>query len=137
MNSFMRHYFLITMFVFLGTISTQTLAMNAKLGQWEWTTSLNIPGLPAGLPLSDYRSCISSKNLVPKPPGNEHCKIISHSIDGNRVDWKMSCSQQSQSSLHTGNLIFNKTTAMGESLYTTNGETISAILLGSYIGSCK
>ena len=138
MNSYIRNYSLITLFVFLGITSTPTLAMNAKLGQWEWTTSLNLPG-PGGsaLPLGDYRTCISSNNLVPRPTGNEHCIITSHSINENRVDWNMKCSEQGQNSMHTGNLIFNKTTAMGESQFTTNGEIISAVILGSYIGSCK
>lgn len=131
------HFSKIGLFICLGMISTQTFSMNAKLGLWQWTTTINLPGMPSGLPMQDYQSCISAKNLAPKPAGNENCKIISHTIEEDRVDWIMECAEPGNIYIHTGHLKYNDTVAMGGSEASSNGSSMSTMLLGSYIGACN
>ena len=137
MNLLIRRFSSVTLFFCLGIASSQALAINVKPGLWEWTTTMKIPGTSMGLPALDYRSCISIKDLVPRLPGNEHCKITSHIIEDERVDWIMECTIKKHTYIHTGNLTFNKTTAMGQSQSSSNGSAVNTMLLGSYIGACK
>jgi hypothetical protein len=137
MKLLMRGFSFIVLFTCLGMISTQALAMNAKLGMWEWTTTIDLPGTPIGLPPIIYRSCISAKKLAPKPPNSENCKITSHTIEADRVDWTMECSAKKNTYIHTGHMNYNDTAAMGESSASSTGSAISSMILGSYIRSCR
>ncbi|MDH5711304.1 MAG: hypothetical protein OEZ15_06530 [Gammaproteobacteria bacterium] len=113
--------------------STQALAINAKLGMWEWTTTINIPATPSGLPVIEYRSCITPKNMAPKPPRSENCSLTSQTIEENQVNWTMQCETKGNTYVHTGKLTYNGTTAMGE----TEISSVSTSILGSYVGKCR
>ena len=114
-------------------LPSQANAMNAKLGLWEWTISYNIPGFPTAI----HRSCISAQDLAPRPPGSERCKITAHNIEADRVDWKMECVTPKNTFIHSGHMNYNDTAAMGESQSSSSDSSISAMVLGSYIGRCK
>ena len=133
----MRSFNFIALCLFLGMTSTTALAINAKTGLWEWTTSFKLPGAPADIPAVEYRSCISSKELVPRPPGNDSCKITSHVIEEDRVDWTTECTVHEHTYIHPGNLTYYGTTSMGESQASSNGSAITMMILGSYIGPCR
>lgn len=137
MSLLKRGFYSITLCLCLGLASTQALAINAKSGMWEWTTTVMIPGSPFGLPNAEYKSCITSKNLGTQPPGNDHCKLTSQTIDGDRVDWKAQCAGTELSASIQGHLIYNATTAMGESIITSGSSSTKITILGSYIGPCK
>ncbi|MDH5388990.1 MAG: DUF3617 domain-containing protein [Gammaproteobacteria bacterium] len=137
MPLFLRSLTLSTIGFFLVVTSTQALAINAKPGMWEWTTTLTIPGGPAGIPVSAYKSCITLKDLSPKSPDNDHCKPSSQKIDDDRVDWQIQCGNTDSPTLIDGHLIYNSTTAMGESTISFGNSSISSTILGSYIGACK
>ena len=137
MNFSIRHLFSMTLFACLSTMSTHTLAMNAKAGAWEWTTTFKIPGMPISIPAATYRSCISIKDLVPRPATSSNCKITSHIIELDRVDWTMECTMNKNTFVHTGYLTYNDTAAMGASQSQSGGSTLSSTILGSYIGPCN
>ena len=123
--------------LFLVMTSSQALAINVKSGMWEWTTTLTIPGVPVGIPVSAYTSCITLKDLSPKSPGNDHCTPNAQKIDGDRVDWKIQCGNADSPTFLDGYLIYSSTTAIGESTITFENSSISSTILGSYIGTCK
>lgn len=137
MSLFIRSCYSITLCLSLGMASTSALAINAKSGLWEWSTTFKLPGSNFGLPAVEYRSCISSKNLAPKPPGSDNCKITSHKIEEDHVDWALECTVKNQTYIHTGHLTFNGTTAMGESQASSNGSAMTSMILGSYVGPCR
>lgn len=132
-----RTFYSISLCILLGMSSTSALAINAKSGLWEWTTTFTLPGAPMDLPTVEYRSCITAKDLAPRPPGNDNCKITSHVIAEDRVDWVLECTAKKQTYTHAGNLTFNGTTAMGESQASSNDSAITSMILGSYIGPCR
>lgn len=113
--------------------STQAHAINAKLGMWEWTTTINIPGAPLGIPTIAYQSCISSKNMAPKPPNSDNCKLTSQAVEEDQFSWNMECEAKGNTYVHTGKITYNGTTAMGE----TEISGVSMSILGSYIGKCR
>lgn len=137
MNPPIHRFSLIALSLCLSLAVTPSFAVNAKLGMWEWTTSFNMSDASKGFPPNVYRSCITANNLVPLPPGNEHCKVVSHTITDDRVDWKLECGKHNQTYTHSGNLTYNKTSAMGQSQPSTNNSGMSTMILGTYIGRCK
>ena len=137
MNFSKRHLFSITLFACLSTMSTHTLAMNAKVGDWEWTTTYKIPGTPISVPAAIYQSCISKNDLVPRTATSSNCKLISHTIEVDRVDWIMECTTNKKTFVHTGYLTYNDTTAMGVSHVQSDDSALSTTTLGSYIGPCN
>lgn len=133
----LRSLTLSSLSLFLVTASSQALAINVKSGMWEWTTTITIPGAPIGIPVSAYTSCITLKDLSPKSPDNKHCTPSTQKIDGDRVDWKIQCGNTDSPTFLDGHLIYNSTTAIGESTITFENSSISSAILGSYIGACK
>ena len=133
-----RRFSLLALCVFLSISSMQAHAINAKMGLWEWTTTLKIPGVPVGIPAIAYKSCITSKYLAPKLPTNsDSCKLTSHTVKEDRIDWVLKCDVNNNTFTHTGHLIYNDTTAMGESQSSSSNSSMSSMILGSYIGPCK
>ena len=137
MNFSIRHLFSITLFACLSTMSTHTLAINAKPGAWEWTTTFKIPGYSISIPAAIYQSCISKNNLVPRPATGGNCKITSHTIEVDRVDWIMECTTNNKTYAYTGYLTYNDTAAMGSSQSQSDATALSSMILGSYIGPCN
>ena len=137
MNFLMRHLFSAALFSCLCTVSTHSLAVDVKSGTWEWTTTVEILGTSISVPAALYQSCISTSNLVPRSASSTNCKVTSHTINADRVDWTMKCTRHKKTSTHTGYMIYNDTAAMGASQSQSGDSAISTTILGSYIGPCN
>jgi hypothetical protein len=66
--------------------------LNMEEGQWEITTSFEIPGMPAGMAKPDTATvCLSKKDYVPKQPEQTDCSMQDTKVDGNTVSWSVVC----------------------------------------------
>ncbi|MGD0843695.1 MAG: DUF3617 family protein [Geobacteraceae bacterium] len=72
-------------------------SVNMKEGQWEITTTVDMPGMPAAaMKPHTVTSCLSKKDYVPKAnPEQGDCKLVDQKIDGNTVSWGVACKDSS------------------------------------------
>jgi Protein of unknown function (DUF3617) len=134
----------------------RVLAETVKPGQWEFTSQLQMPGMPqmpggAQLPSgttmqpgagikSTYRTCVDSEKAVPSDPRGQ-CKIENVERKGATVTWTGTCTtgqgtvRSQGAARYSGNTMeANLTThvpgAGGQSMKTTQHIT------GHYVGPC-
>jgi len=74
-----------------------TPSVNMKEGQWEITTTVDMPGMPAAaMKPHTVTSCLSKKDYVPQAnPNKGDCKMLDQKIDGNTVSWNVACKETS------------------------------------------
>jgi len=66
--------------------------LNMEEGQWEITTSFEMPGMPAGMAKPHTATvCLSKKDYVPKQPEQTDCSMQDTKVDGNTVSWSVVC----------------------------------------------
>lgn len=65
-------------------------AQPAREGLWEYTTRMEMPGLP-NQPMSQ-RICLSAKDMEEGPmPKDDKCKLKNYKLTGNTASWQMEC----------------------------------------------
>jgi hypothetical protein len=72
-------------------------SVNMNEGQWEITTTVDMPGMPAmAKKPHTFTTCLSKSDYVPKTnPEKNDCKMVNQKIDGNTVSWNMVCKESS------------------------------------------
>ncbi len=72
-------------------------SVNMNEGQWEITTTMDMPGMPAeAMKPHTVTTCLSKSDYVPKAnPEKSDCKMVDQKIDGNTVSWKVVCKETS------------------------------------------
>ena len=103
-----------------GTLTTSAQQHPMRPGRWEITTQMDMPGMPMKMPAQKAVRCITQKELndpagaVPKPPEGQKntCKVSDYKVDGNKVTWKMSCSEP-HAMTGTGEIIVDGDTYTG------------------------
>lgn len=115
-----------------------------KEGQWEITTTMNIPGMPEGMnrPVT-YKVCMDKKNAVPpmkdrQDTKDEQCKMTEQKVSGNTVTYKIQCKDGTVSK---GKITYSGNSFEGVTTTTTKGEgrqamTIKSEMKGRYLGPC-
>jgi hypothetical protein len=72
-------------------------SLNMNEGQWEITTTMDMPGMPAeAMKPHTVTTCLSKSDYVPKADQEKSdCKMVDQKIDGNTVSWNMVCKESS------------------------------------------
>ncbi len=70
-------------------------AVNMNEGQWEITTTMDMPGMPeAAKRPHTVTHCLTKSDYVPKAnPEKSDCKLLDHKVDGNTVTWDVACKE--------------------------------------------
>ncbi len=115
---------------------------NYQEGQWEITTTMNIPGMPKEMnkPFV-YKVCMDKKNAVPPPQakekGEKQCEMTKQNVSGNTVTYTMKCKDGTVSE---GKITYSKTSFEGNTTTTTNqgGKkmVMKSTMKGRYLGPC-
>jgi hypothetical protein len=71
--------------------------LNMNEGQWEITTTMDMPGMPAeAMKPHTVTTCLSKSDYVPKADQEKSdCKMVDQKIDGDTVSWNMVCKESS------------------------------------------
>jgi len=131
------------------------LANTVKPGQWEFTSQLQMPGMPQVPPgvqpppnapmqqggmASTYRACVDSERAVPSDPRGG-CKIEHVQRNGGTVSWTGTCTSPQGAVRSEGTAHYSGDTM--EATLTTqvpgaNGQTLKTTqrITGHYIGAC-
>lgn len=114
-------------------------------GKYEITVSVEMQGIPAGMPGSmparTMTKCLTEQKPLPNISfGDENCEIEDTQTEGNTVSFKMVCEQQGMESESSGEMTFK-----GDSLEGTTqtklgpsakGITVISKIAGRRIGEC-
>lgn len=112
--------------------------LNMKEGQWEITTSFEMPGMPAGMAKPHtVTTCLSQKDYVPKDTKQQtDCTMQDTKVEGNTVKWAVVC----KNSTSKGNVTYAGTTFDGviDSTIKENGKemTTKMTMRGKHLGPC-
>jgi Protein of unknown function (DUF3617) len=136
-------------------VQARLLADTVKPGQWEFTSQMQMPGmpqLPAGTSVppntqmqqggmkSTYRTCIDSEKAVPTDPRGQ-CKIDNVRREGATVTWTGTCAT-GQGTVHSEGAARYSGNTMQATLTTQvpgqGGQSMktSQHITGHYLGPC-
>ena len=114
-----------------------------KEGLWEMKTEVEMPGMPAKIPPTTIRSCISKDNMVPQPASPkgqaQECKIKEQSISGDTVTYVMECKGQGMTTEISGKMTYTGETMEGTSTMKMSGAMsmeMTTKMTGKYVGPC-
>lgn len=128
----------LTVLTGIDTLMAQTTVTE---GKWEVTTEMEMEGMSFKMPPTKTTQCITKENVVPKGPDDGSCKILSQSIKGNRVTWRMKCVEKDATTDGEGDITYSGTSYRGTLAATRTekgGERqqMKMKLTGKRIGEC-
>lgn len=137
MIKFSKRLVLVFVFVYGMFSSLSASELNVKPGMWEWTTTMEMVGMPFTPPPMVYSSCVSKDEFIPqKSDENVDCKMLKQKITRDSVEWKMECNAESGTSLSEGKIFYSGTTAKGKVTVTTQGMIMISTFSGHRTGAC-
>ncbi len=88
--------------------STPVMALDFKDGKYEITSSVDMPGMPAGaIPPQVTTECMTNKDLIPgKDVVGQECKITKTKQSGDTITWEMECIQEGRKMTSTGKMVY-------------------------------
>ena len=140
----------------LQRVQARALANTVKPGQWEFTSQMQMPGvpkLPPGVQLppnvqmqqggmqSTYKTCVDSERAVPSDPRGQ-CKIEHVQRNGATVTWTGICATK-QGTVRSEGVAHYSGDTMEANLTTevpgANGQAMktSQHISGHYLGACN
>ncbi len=114
-----------------------------RTGQWETTITSEVEGMPFSPPPMTISDCVTEDDLVPGvEPQDQNCDVLEREIDGNRVNWRIDCTQEGINTRGSGELIYQGDTYQGEmTVHMTGGPmgelTMKQTLEGRRLGECQ
>jgi hypothetical protein len=114
--------------------------VNMSEGRWEQTTEFEMEGMPFKMPPTTVTQCVTKQDVVPRSEKDKNCKILSQSIKGNTVTWKVRCEERGSVSEGEGEITYSGASYKGSMSMkmTQEGKTQNAKLkmAGKRIGEC-
>lgn len=114
-------------------------ATNMQTGNWEISSTLEMPGMAFTLPASTHTQCITSEYLVPQEQQeNDKCQMIENSSHGDTVTWKVKCESEGGTMTSQGKIVYHGDTFKG-TVQTTGSQMPSGMtqkISGKRIGDC-
>ena len=116
---------------------------NMTDGQWEVTMKMDMPGLPFAMPPIVYKSCITSKDAVPRQQDkNQECTTSNTEVTGDTVAWVVDCTDKKGNKTHsTGRITYRQDTFDGTVIMATvparpGDQPMAMKMTGRRIGAC-
>jgi hypothetical protein len=106
-------------------------------GQWEITTSFEMPGMPASAAKSHtVTTCLSKQDYVPQNTKQPDCTMQDTRVDGNTVTWAVVC----KDSTAKGTITYAGSTFDGviDTTMKESGKEMTAkmTMRGKHLGPC-
>lgn len=137
----MKHPVLIFTFTIL-TICLPALALgspNMQPGNWEITSTIEMPGMTFSMPASKHTQCISSEEMIPQAQQeNDKCQILENQLHGDTLTWKIECESEGGVMTSRGKIVYHGATFDG-TIHTTGSQLPSGMtqqMTGKRIGNC-
>ncbi|MBU0479843.1 MAG: DUF3617 domain-containing protein [Proteobacteria bacterium] len=106
-------------------------------GEWEISTTMEIPGMPFAMPATTMRKCLEDKGVPYGGKDDEKCKVESSKVSGDTVTWKVVCDGPEGQNEITGVSKYTSDT-MDTRIQMKNEEgDISMHMTGRRLGPCR
>ncbi len=87
---------------------------NMQDGQWEITSTMNMPGMPAAMPPVKHTQCITKKDMIPQTKQkNQKCTVTDTKISGDTVSWNVKCTTDGNDMTGNGKITYKGDTFEG------------------------
>jgi hypothetical protein len=110
MKSYLMAAVLILGVIFIKAYPVFPEQVNMHEGKWELTTETKIEGMPFQVPVVPYTitQCITKDDLVPKnrTQKDQKCEVIDQKITGDKVSWKVKCTDTRGTSEGEGEITY-------------------------------
>ena len=150
----------------LGVVGVLCLAGTAKAddsikeGRWEFTTEVQMEGmpqmpelppgvkLPPGMSMSakgntmrtTMNKCVTKQDMVPSDEGKKNCKVTKMDRRGNTVSWRVECQEGGTRTTGDGTATYTGNTMQSKMVMTTQSGGHSSRqemkTTGRYLGAC-
>ena len=126
-------------FVALSCISVFA-ASEMREGNWEMTSSMDIPGMSIKMPPTVVRHCYTKedvkneKNVIVNK--NKDCTVTDMKKSGNKVTWKMQCTGKNKGTF-TGETIFGNDSYETTMNMQSEGRNIITTTKARRLGDCR
>ncbi|HQL00008.1 MAG TPA: DUF3617 family protein [Smithellaceae bacterium] len=113
-----------------------------KDGLWEFTTQVQMQGIPQPMPPATFRQCITKEDPVVKDQDKNHsCKTTRLKISGNTVSYAIDCQTPEGTMSSEGKNTYTGSTMAGEATtrFKMKGQPamqMKSRMKGKYIGPC-
>jgi hypothetical protein len=130
------------LWLFLIITVSPCVAFDFIPGQYEITSSIAMPGMPAGsIPEQTTVQCMTEQDPIPKTgDAAQDCKTKNIKQSGNIMTWEMECVQQGQKMVSHGQMTFSNDKFKGTSTIKMGPEagnmTIVSRISGTRLGEC-
>jgi hypothetical protein len=134
--------YLLPALLVLAPASPSEAQVNMRDGKWEITSEMSMEGMPFQMPPTKTTQCITKENLVPQSgERKDSCKVLSQSIVGNKVTWKVRCVEKDVTTEGEGEITYTGNSykgAMTARMTDKSGktETVKMKLSGLRVGEC-
>jgi len=136
-------YFKTTILALLALVAVSACSSEPSMqdGLWEMTSTMEMEGMPAGMPQMPpmtYRQCLNKERMIPtQQDRNRDCEIIDQDVSGDTVTWKMRCTSGGMVSETSGSSTYSGNTMQGSMQVTSKGMKMSSHVTGKRIGDCE
>jgi Protein of unknown function (DUF3617) len=123
-----------------SSVSFAGAVPNMQEGNWEITTTMEMPGMPMNIPPVKYTQCLTKKDIIPQGSQLEQeCKFIQTKVSGNTVTWIMECSGKDGKMKGNGKITYSGNSMKGkiEMTMSPSNMKMTSHLSGRRIGDCK
>ena len=132
---------ILTLVCFSGA---QAADPNMKDGLWEITTKVEMKGMPANIPPTVTKQCMTKKESVPQQnkEKNPNCKIVDQKVSGDSVTWAMICKEKDGTVDSKGKITYKGDTFDGTTTTTIKDKSgkaqqIATKMSGKRLGPCN
>jgi hypothetical protein len=121
----------------------QAADLNMKDGLWEITTKVEMKGMPANIPPTVMKQCMTKKESVPQQSKdkNPNCKMVEQKVSGDSVTWSMICKEKDGTVDSKGKITYKGDTFDGTTTTTIKDKSgkaqqIATKMRGKRLGPC-
>ena len=111
-------------------------------GQWETTVQMSMANMPMQMPPMKGTRCVTAEEVkdpnrsLPTGPDQPSCKVSDYKAEGNKVTWKVACSNP-QKMTGSGELVFTDDTYTGTAKMSMDMGEMTMKYTGKRLGDCK
>jgi hypothetical protein len=131
---------ILTLVCFSGV---QAADPNMKDGLWQITTKMEMKGMPASIPPTVTKQCLTKKESVPQQGTDKksNCKMVDQKVSGDTVTWSMICKEKDSTVDSKGTITYKGDTFDGTTTTTIKDKSgkaqqVSTKMSGKRLGPC-
>lgn len=107
-------------------------------GNWELTTSIEMPGMPFSIPPTKIEHCYTKEDVKDQKKTistDKNCTVTDLKQSGNKVTWKMKCTGENSGNF-SGVTVFKGDTYDSTMKMETKDQTMNMKVKARRIGNC-